>query len=362
MSNPKDYRDVLAGIRARQKQASGDQEAVHGMKDPANKGTVTPPDHPDGDSDKKKNLPASATNESHEGEQLTDKDTNPSSTGENVPGPVADGNTKEDAANSPTVPLSKIAKNISGVMEGIKNLQNKSAAAPAAPAKKTEETKSAGTEDVAGKFEFTPEFHIKLASLILETEEGTKYAQELLRKAAGAEKAQELISAALNQQQVALEYAAYNDDMAKRAAYQQAQQEAAFEQLYKSASVEERKQIDKFASVHGAVLQILPTDFEKHAYMGGADAGAGMMEQEAAGQEPSVPGGGEEPLGMEDIVAILESLVAEGKIQPEEAQAIAEQLMGGEGGAGPEGGAPPAEQGLPEEAKAASDLFRKLVK
>lgn len=378
MSTPKNYDQVIAGIRARQKSASGDREAVHGIKDPNEQGTMTPPDHPDGDSDKKKNMPPSTENASHEGEALTDKDTNPSSTGSHVPGPVTDGNTKEDAATSPTVPLSKIATQVQGVMAGIAALRNKSAAAsaPAATPAAKAAAKAASNDSVASDIEFTPEFHIKLASLIMETEEGVKFAADILRKAAGAEKAQELISSALEQQGIAMQYAAAYDEQEKMASYMEAQREAEFNAIYKSASVEERAQMDKFASVHGQVLQILPTDFEKYAYMGGADAAAGMMDQEAAmppGEEAGPPpGGGEEPLGDQDVVAIIEQLVQSGQITEEEAMAIVEQLQagGGEGGMPPEGaeGEPSPEEmaamegGLPPEAKAASALFRKLTK
>jgi len=354
MSKPKNYKQVLDDIRARQKSASGDREAVHGIKDPADKGTVTPPDHPDGDSDKKKNLPPSSENTSHEGEQLTDKDTNPSSTGENVPGPVTDGKAKEDAATSPNVSLSKIAQSVSGVMESINALRApKAAAAPAATTTTQTPSKSAtdANDAVADAMEFTPEFHIKLASLIMETEEGVKFAQEILRKAAGAEMAQKLIASALEQQGIALQYAAAYDEQEKIAAEMAYRQQVEFETLYKSASVEQRAMMDKLASVHGATLQALPSDFEKYAYMGGADAAAGMMDQEAAGQAPTVPGGGEEPLSDEDVLALLEQLVASGQISEEEAMAIAEQLQGS-------GQPEPDAYNMPPEAKAAAAFLR----
>ena len=322
MSNqPQTYQDVLARVRGVQQKRAADNEALN-MKDPADKGIVTPPNHPDGDNDKKKIVPPSAVNKDgeREGKDLTDKDTHPSSTGKNVPGPVTDGKPKEDAATSPDVPLSKIAGDVGNIMSRIAQIRQKQASAstpapaqqPQAAPKQAQATPS--NDDVANGIQLTPEFHMKLASLILEDEEGLQLAERILRKAAGEEKAAQLINAALYQQSAYLQAADEYDQQVKYAMAMQEQQAQALDNFLKQASAEDRASIEKIAAVHGSMLSTLATDWEKAAYMQGAQDAAAMGDAEAAGGEPQIEGGDEQPMGPEEIMALIQQMVQSGEL------------------------------------------------
>lgn len=368
MSNPYTYDSVLARVRNVQQKRAADSEALN-MKDPADKGTVTPPNHPDGDNDKKRMTPPSATNENgQEGKDLTDKDTHPSSTGQHVPGPVTPGKPKEDAATQPDTPISKIASDVTSIVNRIQNLQ-KAASAPTPPPASKPAPKAAtsnANDDVANNIELTPSFHMKLASLILQDEEGLEFAERILRKAAGQERANELIQAALQQQDMYVKAANAYDQQLQYEAAAQAQQEQAFNQFMKSASAEDRQTIEKWATVHGSLINTFATDWEKLAYMQGANDAAAMGDSEAAGQAPQIEGGGEGPMSPEEIIQLLEQLVQSGELDPQTAQQIAQSLVSEEGGeAGGAGGAggeqAPLPTDAPEEAKAASVLFNKIA-
>jgi hypothetical protein len=369
MSAP-NYQEMLLRIRGQQTKSAADNEALN-MKDPADKGTVTPPNHPDGDSDSKKQIPPSATNtDGQEGKDITDKDTNPSSTGCHVPGPVTNGKSKDDAATSPDVALNKIAGEVGSILDRITALRTPSKAATATP--------KAASGDDEGKslaIQLTPEFHMKLAAAILEDEEGMQFAEQILRKAAGQEKAHELINAALQQQHSYNAAVEEYEQEVKQANDAQAQDEAAFAHALAQATPEELAQIEKAASVHNAYLSSFSTEYERAAYRDGVMKAAAMEENMAAmppEAAPAMPGemppgpeggeGGEAPMGVEEIIALLEEMVQAGEISEEEAMQVAQALLEGEGGGGGmEGGAPEGEMPLPEdappEAKMASALY-----
>jgi len=361
MSTTPVYNEMLARIIGAQKSAA-DNEALN-MKDPREQGTVTPPNHPDGDNDSKKQVPPSAVNtDGQEGKNLTDKDTHPSSTGHNVPGHVTDGMAKEYAATSSTTDLSKIAGEVQNVMNRITELRKPKQAATVTNGKYATDN---ANENTANNIQLTPEFHMKLASLILSTEEGVAHAETILRKSAGQEKAQELIQAALENHQGYITMAEEQEYFEKLAYEQQRQQIEAYEQVMSQATPEEVAQIEKYASVHGAYASTLYTPYEKQAYAAGAMDAAGMEESAEAlppedieaGAVPEIPGGGEGPMGVEEILALLEEMVASGEIQEEEAMQVAEALLSGEGG----GEEMPLPEEAPMEAKAASALFNKLA-
>jgi hypothetical protein len=205
------------------------------------------------------------------------------------------------------------------------------------------------TAKMAAALEFTPEFHYKLASLILATDEGQRFAQQIIEQAHGAAEAEDIIKAA-----------AFMEEESARLQELEAQGAFAAEEMWKAASEEERVAIIKLANIHALAKAGLKTDFEKQAYDDGAAAGAGMADAgvlggAAAGGAPGAPGeagavppppgaeagaAGADSISDEDIVAVLEELVQSGKIKPEEAQAILEALQQGGGGeAGADAGA-----------------------
>jgi hypothetical protein len=295
------YEEVVARIRGGQVKAASDTEAVHGIKDPADKGTVAPKDHPDGDSNEKKQLPDTIDeNKSREGQDLTDKDTNPSSTGENVPGPVVDGKAKEEAATEPNTPLSKIAGDVTDLVSRIKGLQEKSASGEAKEEPKEEpkeeakeeakEEKEAGASDddtaaTEGIDLSDPQACMKLAHFIQEDEDIMELVTKKAAIAQGAAEAAQLIKEATAEQEAYLE-ALVQEEMQKEAAEKM---DAYFQELIKNASEE-------------------------------------------------------------DIAMLLSELVEAGEIDEETAMAVMEALASEGGG-----------EELPPEAKMASELFEKIA-
>ena len=215
----------------------------------------------------------------------------------------------------------------------------KVASAPvAAPAVAPEAAKAAtSSEAVASNIELTPEFHLKLASSILATQEGVDFALSLLRKQAGVEAANDLMSSALAMHE-------------KYASAAQAPAETEAEQLFKSASADEQAMIVKFAKVHEYCLNRIENDFEKLAFAQGAQDAAAMDESAAGGQEPQLPGGEEGGTpSPEEIVQVLQQMVQSGEIDEKTAQEVLQILaQGGDQEAGAAAGAPEGAEGGPE--------------
>jgi hypothetical protein len=365
MSNQPQYQSILSRIKEAntgaadpKKKASGDQEAVHGIKDPADKGQKAVPEHPQGDDNKDQQRPADANQASGdpggqagEGKKLEDKDTNPGSTGTNVPA-TNNGKLKEDAATEPNTPISKIAKQSQSILAAIEAVTSSKSAAKTKEAdgnvmKKEEASgKVAGQDDIP--FEVTADVSQKIACSILANEERTAVVAGWLKEDSGAEKAASLIAAA---QQEASEADMY--------AYKQAAYEQQLVEEFEALSPEEQEQIKAAHALLQQGLSHYKSDGEKQAFMGGAADAAAMMDAEAGGEEAMIPGGGEGELGPEEILALLEQLVASGQIPQEVAEQVAMELMTGEGGGMEPGMEPGMEAGaapMPEEMKAASAL------
>lgn len=106
------------------------------------------------------------------------------------------------------------------------------------------------------------------------------------------------------------------------------------EALAKSASanpeeIQQAEALVKYASAceqtHTAWLNQFQTDLEKQAYAQGAMDGEEAAQAMAAGQEPTVDGAGE-GLSDEDIMQVIQSMVENQEISPEDAQALVGQL------------------------------------
>lgn len=332
----KNFEEIKNKILGIQKQAA-DSTAIN-MKDPAEKGEVTPPSHPDGDSKAKTGVPdQQEQNKSREGQDLTDKDTNPSSTGKNVPA-TEDGNAKEKV-DKPNDPLSKIASDLPDLMSRISKLRGDAKEAGVKPAEatstkeagdqtapETDESKKAKHDDQTNQdIEFSPEFHMKLAQEILSSEEGVTLAERILEKSAGVEAAQELIKQAGEQQYQLAKEAAEQEQYEQYLAEQQAQQEYVLQELTKNASEEDVQAIIKKAQVHTAVSDKFEHDWQKQAYDVGAQDAAAMEDAMAGGEEV----GDEAELDPETILALLDEAVQSGELDEETAMALAEELLGG---------------------------------
>ena len=173
-------------------------------------------------------------------------------------------------------------------------------------------------------------FHLKLASIILSTEEGRAFAQQQIEKEHGRQAAADIVKAAALMEQKAEELAQAEESGALIA-----------EEMWKAASAEEQQVIIKLAQVLTVGRESYRTEHEKLAYDAGANAAAQMGDAGMLGQEA--------PQGMdESIMAALDEMVQSGELTPELAAQILEALQGG--GAGGAGGAPMgAEGGMPPE-------------
>lgn len=354
----KNFEEIKNKILGFQKAAS--DSAAIGMKDTAEKGEVVPPSHPDGDSKDKTGVPAQQEqNKSREGQDLTDKDTNPSSTGKNVP-TTEDGNTKEKV-DKPDDPLSKIASDLPDLMGRINALRGGAKAATKEAgdqtAPETDESKKAKHDDQTNQdIEFSPEFHMKLAQEILSSEEGVELAERVLEKSAGVEAAQELIKQAGEQQYQLAKEAAEQEQYEQYLAEQQAQQAYVLQELTKDASEEDVQAIIKKAQVHAGVADKFEHDWQKQAYDVGAQDAAAMEDAMAGGEEV----GDEAELDPETILALLDEAVQSGELDEQTAMALAEELLGGAdmmGGADMAGGGEELPPEVAEAEKFASQVL-----
>lgn len=186
--------------------------------------------------------------------------------------------------------------------------------------------KSASADEVP----LDPSFHIKLATIILSTEEGREFAQAQVEKYHGAQAASDIVKAAALMEAKAEELAQAEESGALQA-----------EAMWNAASPEEQANVIKMAQVLAAGRNVYKTEHEKMAYDAGAAGAAEMADQGMLGQEAAPEGAGMD----EAIMAALEQMVQSGEITPEIAAQILQALQGG--GAGGEGGGamPPGAEG-----------------
>ncbi len=412
---------VAASARAGIKAASSVPE-----KDPNEKGTVTPPLHPS-ESTTNSRLPGSngsANGPATPGPETTQQGAEGVLKAE-VPSTI-DGNAKDDAVTSSTAKIAAQAKSIGARLltlttkkaddtpkgdsskvpaavdptdkgevkpsekEQTKNLPPAGTVNGAAPQKDGTAPEPEAKEKSANDFTLGADALIKLAQVMISTEEGLAAATYHIKKAKGAEFAQKAIDSALQSQAI----------FDKRAS-EEAQAAAVVDNMIKGASAQDLQLMEKFANVHETEFsRILDQtekelqtkiasvtdeagrqalieqgrmvfEMKKRAYAEGASEAADMAD---SGQ---IQGGGEE-ITPEDILAVIQHGVESKEIQPELAQQLIQEIMQSEGGEGAEAGgepdgdegamppaeggeeAPPAEgqaptAGAPDTAKAASD-------
>ena len=206
-------------------------------------------------------------------------------------------------------------------------------AAPAAPVAQ----KQAGEGD---PIELSRDLLAKIASDILATEDGINFVYGLQEKAAGAQAARAELTSALH----AAEYydeveqvksAAMNDVFSKAAAIH--------DELSQLISERDADEILKTAAIHQSALLELEDDMLKIAYAAGmddaalleaaaeAEAGEGA-EAEAPAEGGELPMSGEEGLGEEEVLQLLQELIESGELSEEE---VMEALQSAEGEAPP---------------------------
>lgn len=194
----------------------------------------------------------------------------------------------------------------------------------------------------------------KIASSVLSTEEGISFVHDLFEKQAGEAAARDMIREAVEaanafDQTEQVKSAAYNDVFTKAASIH--------DNLVAQGITEaDADLILKQASYHQAELLKLDHPLLKRAYAEGMDDAALMAAADEAGGAPAeggapmegappmdeaIPMGGEQ-LSEEEIMALLEEMIASGEITEEEVLAAVQATEGGGEGA-------PAEE-IPAEA------------
>ena len=244
----------------------------------------------------------------------------PTGAGESGISVPADGKEKDESATSGKNPSEvKIAKQAQSLASGIRDRILKQATGTAAvEAPEAPEAKTAA-EEVASDFAEDPDAYHKIASLVMQYEEGRELVNELADRELGKQAAIELIEQA--------------EELEKQAAYEQEAYEQSayvFDELMKNASTEDVEQIQKIASVHGAKVDNYAYDFEKFAYDAGAEQAAGALDQ----PDEEIPGdiGGE--VSLDEIAEVILEMVEGGEIPPEVGEQVLQELASEDAGGG----------------------------
>lgn len=213
----------------------------------------------------------------------------------------------------------------------------------------------------------------KLAHAMLQTESGRTMVEGWLQRTHAEKVASDLFNGA----------SAFSDEVAvaeKRAAVEH-NERVKFANLVASLPVETRAQFIAATAAHDKALRDLAADTVKFAnakgltraeaeelfsvkraaYVKAAAEAEEALEGGAADSEEELPvSAGEQPaVNDEDVVAVLQQLVAAGMITPEAAEDYLQQAAGegapAEGGGAAEGGAPAGGEGAPAEGGAPED-------
>ena len=225
--------------------------------------------------------------------------------------------------------------------------------------------------ELDGNINFDPQFHLKLAQVILESEEGVKLARTILLERKGQEEAASIIKNAMDAHAIYLQGEEQLAEMEKQASTQEFQQALMIKQAFDAMSPADKKLTVKIAAAHKSASARFTHPLLKYAYAQGADdagsAAASMGGDPSQGGdpaamqgEPQIPGdggqGGEQgPASIEELANVLMMLVQSGEIDQATAEKVMQDLQAGQGGGG-EGGAPGGapggggEEGAPAEA------------
>ena len=299
------FRDLFAraqacrqGALTSMSKSAADEEALNGIKDPTNEGTVSIPSG-DGDKASNRDLPANGSNEPDGGDKMHHilDVTKPNGVGQGSYITPRNGTAIDEAVNSPTKSLDKIAQ-LAGALQSSEQQ---------APAEKQ------ATADVNMPESLEYDILTKLASIgayMLGSERGRQAVEQTIAHEAGIKEAAAIVNAA-------------GDMMKQAAAHVTAQQQEAEAALMIKAAAAK--------TAHAAWLNSFQTDMEKQAYMAGAQDGAAMADAEAAGVSPeAIDAASAEGMSDEEIMAMLQEAVAQGLISEEEVEAILAQAAQGD--------------------------------
>jgi len=337
--------------------------------DPTLTGTTTIPVQPDAENPNKLGTPGTngANTTTPPSDSMITAVTNPAQSGSGSVPSVANG-TAADTAATGTLSTATSDKS-AAFLNTIKNFKAKSAAthaeltgkqASAAPVAAPVAAQAAQAEvvDMDGALKFASDAFRHVGELICGDAEGRKYVESLLVKQAGEVEALKMLQdASLASDVYARAGAIAAEEQAKQAAEDQQ-----FEQYMASLPPLAQHRIVKLAAIQREDASVIQTPDDLFFYQKGAAAMQQAMDGAEAGAPGAAPGGAEPDMSqmplpggdggmppVEEIIQVLEMLVQQGAIAPEQAQQIMQEIMaGGEGG---EGGAPGGEGGgMPPEA------------
>ena len=299
------FRDLFAraqacrqGALTSMSKSAADEEALTGIKDPTNEGTVSIPSG-DGDKASNRDLPTNGSNEPDGGDKMHHimDVTKPDGVGQGSYVTPRNGTAIDEAVNSPTKSLDKIAQ-LAGALQSSEQQ---------APVEEPAEKQATADVNMPESLEY--DILTKLASIgayMLGSERGRQAVEQTIAHEAGIKEAAAIVNAA--------------GDMMKQAAAQQKEAESAL--MIKAAAAE---------AAHASWLNSFPTDLEKQAYMAGAQDGAAMADAEAAGVSPeAIDAASAEGMSDDEIMAMLQEAVAQGLISEEEVEAILAQAAQGD--------------------------------
>lgn len=226
--------------------------------------------------------------------------------------------------------------------------------APASQSSAAPAVKTAGNNQAAASapnIQLSSDTLCKIARAILSSDEGVRFAHDMLEKQAGEEAARNQIMEAIQASQVYdesehVKQAAFNDLGNKAVAIHNSLLQAGVteddaDSILKQASVIQ----EKLAGYEHPLLKAaFAQGMDDASLMAAADEAGG--EEGAPPMEEALPMGGEQ-LGEEEIMALLEEMLASGQITEEDIKTA----IGAAGGAGAEaeGGMPPEGGGAPPE-------------
>lgn len=358
MSNPVTA-NIVARLRAQHEAMSKQAAEDTGVPDPNDRGTTNVP------VDEKANAALAALPQNSSGAPAARNDAgNMQGThaGLNCPVPATgDQNAKDDAATSPTSDLGKIANNLRNLMTefrgGAPVEQPKQAQVQAQgwdPQVLTKLANSLGVDERAlavmtpAAFEdFTRTKLANTMAMILEVEGGAETVGELLEKKAGRDEAIAVIQQAVTSHALFSKEASYEQQLAAQEMQEMQEVQDAlaerFAHLTKNAS---QADVIKMAHYEAAIDQAAEKFNEQglQAFLLGMKRAAADVEGIEQGIDPAaleagampMPEEGEAPEGEVDgseLEAALQMALEQGKITPEIAAQILEELQGAEGGA-----------------------------
>lgn len=394
------YTELFARVDAFQKKATA-KKAGAIPADPRDKGTTSVPADSDGTDPSKLMLPNGSRPENTAGgvpDGVTDsasgvgqgKGVSPSTTTRPDELPIPGGGEK----SARIARVTAVASKVSEWMKGASTTIGAPVTAPAAPAAAAPAAKSA-TAAAEVPLALTDDYHIKLASAFLSTEEGRTIAANYLEKQAGIEVANQLMQGATAMHTELVKAANARVEMEKVANAAMQTEINNLDEELRMLPEAVRNQVIKTSNAHVHQLSRIEDPTLQAFYKQGA-ADAAMMEQAAAGAPPGgapaggdpaaaggqLPGSEEGPMSMEEIVEVVQQLVQSGQLPPEVAQQFLSELeskmsgqgqpggpeapppAGGAGGAEPTGSPMGGDDGTSKEASAAipsDDFLKKLI-